>query len=126
MTARIAMMLAIPLLLAACASPAEIAAQRQARLDAYVGMSETALVHQLGPPASRQGEGAQSKLVYFTDYSQWWPGSPFDDEPPQLLGLQYHSIPPRLFIWSCETTFDIAAGKVVAAHQRGNYCGGAA
>jgi hypothetical protein len=29
-------------------------------------------------------------------------------------------------IWFCETTFDIVGGKVAAAHQRGNYCGGAA
>lgn len=122
----IAAVLAAPLLLAACAGPARDAAQRQARLDGYVGMSEAALTHQLGPPRSRQVSGDHTKLVYFRDYSEWVSGSPFDLDPPELLGLQYHAIAPVHLKWTCETSFDLAAGRVTAAHQHGTYCGGAA
>ncbi len=121
-----AMLVAAPLLLAACASPAQQAAERQARLAGYVGMSETALVHSLGAPTDRKVSGEHTRLAYFKDYSEWVSGSPFDQDPPELVGLDYHSIPPRLLIWSCETTFDVVGGKVAAARQSGNYCGGAA
>lgn len=121
-----AMLLATPLLLAACASPDQLAAQREARLEGYVGISETALVRMLGTPVDRQVSGEHTTLAYFKDYSEWVQASPFNQDPPELLGLDYNGLPPRLLTWSCETTFDIVAGKVAAAHQRGNYCGGAA
>jgi hypothetical protein len=121
-----AMLLAAPLLLTACASPAQLAAERQARLAGYVGMSETALVHMLGAPADRKVNGDHTTLAYLKDYSEWMQASPFDQDPPELLGLDYNGLPPHLLVWSCETIFDIVGGKVAAAHQRGNYCGGAA
>jgi hypothetical protein len=126
MRATAVLLLAAPLLLAACAGPAREAAESQARLAGYVGMSETALVHELGAPRLRTVSGDHTRLAYVSDYSQWVSGSPFDPDPPELLGLQYHSVPPRHMIWFCETTFDIVGGKVAAAHQRGNYCSGAA
>lgn len=118
--------LAVPLLLAACASPGQQAAERQARLARYVGMSEQALIAELGPPRQRQVRGDHESLAWVSDYSQWVAGSPFDPNPPELLGLQYHAIPPVHMVWYCETSFDIVAGKVSAARQRGNYCGGSA
>jgi hypothetical protein len=121
-----ALLLAAPLLLAACAGPAQLAAERQARLAGYVGMSEAALVYTLGPPADQTVSGDHVRLVYVKDYSEWVSASPFDQDPPELVGLDYHSVPPRLLTWSCETTFDLIGDRVTAAHQRGNYCGGAA
>lgn len=121
-----AILLAALPLLAACASPAQLAAEREAHLAGYVGMSELALVRSLGTPTYRKISGDHTRLGYFTDYSEWVSGSPFDQNPPELLGLEYHSVPPRHLIWSCETIFDIVGGKVATAQQHGNYCGGAA
>mgnify|MGYP001554869517 CR=1 FL=1 len=121
-----AVLLTAPLLLAACASPAQLAAQRQARLAGYDGMSEAELVHTLGPPASETRAGDHTVMVYQHQYREWVQASPFNGTPPELLGLDYNGLPPILRVWSCDTTFELVGGKVAAAQQRGNYCGGTA
>ncbi|MBN8892849.1 MAG: hypothetical protein ABS99_10650 [Acetobacteraceae bacterium SCN 69-10] len=118
----IMMLLAAPLLLAACATSG--AAEANARLAAYVGMSEADLVRSVGAPTSTSASGEHKYLAYNRTKSEWEQASPFNRNPPQLLGLDYNGLPPRLLVWSCETTFDIVGGKVAGASQRGNYCAG--
>ena len=117
---------AAALLLAACASTAQQAAERQARLAGYVGMSEPALLHKFGAPADRRASGDHVTLVYLKQYREWVQASPFNQDPPELLGLDYNGLQPRLLVWSCRTTFDLVGGKVTAAYQRGTYCSGVA
>lgn len=110
------------LLLAGCAMSGGPGAS--ARLARYVGMSEAQLVGQLGAPAARSEQGGHLVLAYRHSYSEWVQASPFDQDPPELKGLDYNGLPPRLLTWGCETRFDIVGGRVAAARQQGNYCGG--
>lgn len=115
-------LLALVLLFAGCAM--QPAVTPEARLARYVGMTEAELVQRHGPPAAREQVGGHQVLVYRSGYSEWVQASPFDQDPPELKGLDYNGLPPRLLTWSCETRFDMEGGRVAAAHQRGNYCGG--
>jgi hypothetical protein len=109
-------------LLAGCAGPTP--AELDARLSGYVGLSEAQLVGRLGVPTARDTAGDHTTLAYSRGYQEWVQASPFNQDPPELLGLDYNGMPPRLLTWSCETRFSLVAGRVTAAHQQGNYCGG--
>lgn len=113
-----ALLLLVVLTLAACTDPAATA-RHQARLNAFIGMSETELVRQLGvPTGSFDGEGHRF-LSYRTSQLDIWPGSPFIGFGPYGYGGGF---PPQVVQWRCDTTFELLDGHVIGWKQRGNNC----
>ncbi len=114
---RVLILLAV-LVLAASADPAAIA-RHQARLNAFIGESETDLVRQLGVPSRSFDSDGHRFLAYSTSQVDIWPG-------PPLIGFGRYGygggFPPQVVQWRCDTTFELVDGHVVTWKQRGNNC----
>ena len=114
------LVVALALVLAACADPAAIA-RHTARMNAYVGLSETELVRQLGVPSRSVDSDGHRFLAYSTSQVDIWPSSPF-------MGFRHYGygygggFPPQVVQWRCDTTFELVAGQVISWSQRGNNC----
>lgn len=108
------------LLMAGCAGTS--APAREARFAAMVGDTEAELVQALGPPSFVDQAHRQRVLVWRRDYQEWVQASPFNQDPPELLGLDYNGMPPRLLRWSCQRQFTMVDGKAAAYRQSGNDC----
>lgn len=99
--------------------------RRQAALAPLVGQTEADLVRQLGVPTRVFETDGQRFLSYDeirTDilpgfapyYGSWW--------GPWGGWGGYGGFPPTVVQYGCQTTFDIAGGKVVSFSLRGNGC----
>ena len=106
------------LLLGGCVSRAE----RDAALNAYIGIAETDLVRQLGVPDRSIETDGRRFLAYEVKRTQILPGSPFYTgfDGPRLWGMG--GSPPQLLELACQTSFEIANGHVASWTQRGNAC----
>jgi hypothetical protein len=88
----------------------------------FVGQSEADLVRQLGVPSRSYDVDGQRFLAYterrldvtpgFYPGPWWGPWGPWG----------YPLVPQQVVEYGCETTFDIAAGKVQSFTIRGNDC----
>lgn len=120
---RFAPLLAL-LLLAGCASQA--LAERRAYLTSFVGGSEAALVRQMGVPTRTFEAGGEKFLAYDTRSVDVVPGfypSPwFGPGFGPWWGYPYAWSPPAVIARTCETTFEIKAGKVASFSMRGDGC----
>lgn len=113
-------LLALPVLLAGCGL--DSAAARQSRYAAMVGGSEASLIAALGPPTGTRQAAGGKELLWTRKYTEWVQASPFNMNPPELLGLDYNGLPPHQLVWACQLRFGVAAGKVVSFAQSGNDC----
>jgi len=118
----LALLLAVPLLLAGCADYGR--AEREARMAAFVGVSETDLIRQLGVPTRTVDSGGHRFLAYVKSQVELVPATPFYGfGPGGFYPWGYGGgFPAHAVEWRCETTFELVDGKVFAWSQRGNYC----
>ncbi len=106
------------LLLGGCVSRAE----RDAALNAYVGLAETDLVRQLGVPDRSIETAGRRFLAYEVKRTEILPGNP---GYMGLAGPRYWGMggtPPQVLELACQTSFEIANGRVASWTQRGNAC----
>ena len=122
------MMMCAPLLVA-LAGCGDGGAARLAFLASLVGQYETDLVRQLGVPTRSYETDGRKFLAYdqrrldiipagpffggfgYGRFGYWGPG----------LGL-YGAFPPSVVERGCETTFELAGGRVASWSLRGNAC----
>lgn len=94
--------------------------RREAALSAYVGMSESDLVRGFGVPTRTFETGGRRFLAYDQGSVNIVPG-PYPWHP--WWGWGYGgAFPPQVVQTFCETTFEVANGKVVGFSLRGNAC----
>ena len=108
-------------LLSGCVSPAEMRAERDAQLGSFIGQSESDLVRALGVPSRQFEADGHRFLAYVTRRVELVPGT----MPllPYRYGFGYATgFGPQAIERSCETTFEIVAGKVFSFSLRGNAC----
>ncbi len=115
---------ALLLLLAAC-DPYALQ-RRQAEAARFVGASEADLVRQLGVPTRSFEAGGRRFLAYDQGHTDivpplypWRPAWPYGG-----FGFGYGGdFPAQVVQDVCETTFEVAAGRVTGFTLRGNACG---
>ena len=110
---------AMALLLAACATQPPL----EARLQAWIGRSETDLVTNFGVPAGTYAVGGQK----FLQFDQWrtqlvpgsaWYGGPFYGR----YGGFWQPAPPTAVVIGCSITFSLRQGVVEGFSFRGDGC----
>jgi hypothetical protein len=95
-------------------------AEREAYSAQFVGQPEADLVRQLGVPTRTIESGDARFLAYVEtrrDYIRPIPGFALRH---YLEGADY--LPTQVIERTCETTYEIAAGKVAVVRIRGNGC----
>lgn len=101
-------------------------AQREARLNLFIGQPESMLVQALGVPDKSIETGGVKYLAYNERRLDVIPGSPsyFPGMWPYgWYGPYGPSIPPQVINLECETTFAVTGGIVRSYTLRGNACG---
>ena len=108
-------------LLAGCTSYADQRAEREAQLASFIGQPEADLVRALGVPSRQFDADGHRFLAYLDRRVDFVPGySPFR---PYRYGFGFApGFPPQAIERSCETNFEIIAGKVFSYSLRGNAC----
>lgn len=110
------------LVLAGCVDPHR--AERAAHMAAFIGMSETDLIRELGVPTRTVDSNGHRFLAYRRSRLDIVPGSPF--MPYGVYGWPAAGygggFPPQVVERGCETTFELVDGRVVHWSQRGNSC----
>ncbi len=107
---------ALAALLAACT---DTIAARQAALAPYIGKPEQDLVRDLGVPSRSIETGGHRYLAYTELRGQVISQTPVSPFRPGPFGPGLDAtVTDRV----CETTFDIAAGKVAGFTFKGNAC----
>jgi hypothetical protein len=109
--------------------------RRQAELAPLVGQSEADLVRRLGVPSRTIDADGRRFLAYRQQRADVLPGSgPFLVAPYHRFGysgfggfggyddFEGTSFPPTIIQHVCETTFEIAGGKVAGFSLRGDDC----
>jgi hypothetical protein len=110
------------LLLLALVSGCAIGPSRQQLLAPFIGVSETELVQRMGVPNRTIESGGIRFLAYDERRIDVIPGvGPFPGWGPWYYGY-YGGLPPEVIVRSCETTFEIAGGRVRSFSLRGNDC----
>lgn len=109
---------AFGLLLAGCTDAGR--AQHVAQMNHYLGMSETELIRARGVPARTVQTDGHRFLAYETSQIDIWP--PLPAFGFGRFGDYGGMFPPQVVQWRCETTFELADGRVVAWRERGNNC----
>ncbi len=112
----------IALLLSACV---DTVAQRVAELNPLVGQPEAELVRQLGVPTRTFETGGRRFLAYTENRVDAYPGAftPYYGGWGPYGGYYAGGmLGPEVVVQACETTFEIADGKVVSYSLRGNAC----
>ncbi len=118
------------LLLAACAVPS---AAERARLDSMIGQSEAALLRSYGVPTRSYATGGGTFLAYEQSSTEIDPGfGGFDGFGPGgfgpyggfggFYGEGFGGVPTSVQTLTCQTTFEVAAGKVAAWSLHGDGC----
>lgn len=118
------LLIALPLL-AACVSPADLRAEREAQLGGFIGQTEADLVRALGVPSRQFEADGRRFLAYIERRVDLVPGyMPFRPYGYGFgNGFGYGpGFPPQAIERSCETTFESVGGKVSGYSLRGNAC----
>jgi hypothetical protein len=123
------------LALGGCAIQTE--AQINAALARHVGESETDLVREMGVPTRHYDSAGHHFLAYISGHQEidapYGPGFGYGGYGPwggwgwggYGPGFGYGpgwAFPSRIDSYSCETTFEVAAGRVVGFMRHGNAC----
>jgi hypothetical protein len=114
-----ARILAVLLLLSACAGGL---AARRAALAPLVGQSEADLVRALGVPTRSFDSGGHRFLEYEARDVSIIPGLPGHGFGPWGSWGYYGAMPPQVVERVCDTTFEVANGRVASFTLRGNAC----
>ncbi len=122
---RLPLMLIALLALAGCDNGQRIA-EREAYLGQFIGQNEADLVRQVGVPTRAVDAGGRRFIVYENRRVDFVPGPPIIPYGPfgprYGFGYGYAAAPPQAVEFVCETTFEVAAGKVSGYSLRGNAC----
>jgi hypothetical protein len=124
MRRNIAALIALPLL-SGCVGNG--IAQRQAELATYVGTPEADLVRAFGVPARSFEVGGRRFLAYTERRLDVLPGGYGYGGlgygyGPGRFGYYGAAYPTEVTERTCETTFELDAGKVIGSTLRGNAC----
>ncbi len=113
--------LALLLLTAACTTGVD----RRTFLNTLIGAPETEVVRQMGVPSRTYETGGHKYLAYSEQRADYIAGGPFLFGAGFYYGPRfgYAAFPPQVIERVCETTFDIAEGRVLTWALRGNACG---
>ncbi len=111
----------LALLLAGCVQTAPV--DREAMLARFVGQTEEVLVREMGVPARVVETGGRKFFAYVEKRAEYY-------QPPPLFmgygrgpfGGMPHFQAGETIERVCETTFELAEGKVVSARMRGDLC----
>ena len=95
-------------------------AQRQAFLSTLVGKSETDAVRAMGVPNRVADLGGHRFLTYSEVWTDVIPG---DTWGPWRGGFWAGGFAPQVIPRACDTTLEIADGRVLGYTLRGNGCG---
>ncbi len=97
--------------------------RRQAALAVWVGQSEADLVRRFGVPARTYEAAGRRFLAYDEGSTQIVPA--FEPGYPYGFGWQGYGggFPSEVVQRVCETTFEVAGGRVAGYSLRGNACG---
>lgn len=109
-------------LLAACAPGVD----RRAYLATLVGQPETELVRQLGVPSRTYDTDGRRFVAYTERRADIVGGGPFFGGGFGYFGGGYGlygALPATVVERGCETTFELADGRVLSWTLRGNACG---
>ena len=118
--------------LAALAACAPTRAERLAALNRFVGEPEAAIVQAFGVPHRTYETGGirflaydERRLAYAPGYVSVAPigGVWHHGFGPGWYGYGYAAFPPPMIERLCETTFEVAQGRVRAVSLRGDACG---
>ena len=118
------MKLVLSLLLMAAVTGCAPAFDRPAFLATLVGQPEAELVRRLGVPSRTYETGGRKFLAYSEQHSDVIGGGPFFGGPGYFgsgYGL-YGGFPTEVVERSCETTFEVGDGRVLAWSLHGNAC----
>jgi len=108
--------------LAGCANQA--LEERQAYYQQLVGQPEEQLVRELGVPTRTLESNGTRFLAYVESRSETvHPSPPFAMTRYPRPGYPMYLLPNEIVERSCETTFEIAGGKVAGWRMHGNGCG---
>lgn len=120
---RLPLILIALLALAGCDNGQRIA-EREAYLGQFIGQSEADLVRQAGVPTRAVDAGGRRFIVYEDRRVDFIPGPPVMPYGPfgPRYGFGYAAAPPQAIEFVCQTTFEIADGKVAGFSLRGNAC----
>ncbi len=126
MTRRVLPTMLLPLLLVAACDPYALQ-RREATLAAYVGDSETDIVRIFGVPTRTYEAGGHRFLAYdqgsvdiVPPLNSWQPWGWGWGGPGWGYGGGF---PAQVVQRLCETTFEVAGGRVIGFNLRGNACG---
>jgi hypothetical protein len=95
-------------------------AARQTYLSQLIGQPESAVVQAMGVPTRNFETGGVTYLAYNEHRIDFIPGPP--TFAPWYYG-GYGAFPPQVVQLNCETTFEVADGKIRSFKLRGNACG---
>jgi hypothetical protein len=95
-------------------------AARQAYLSQFIGQPESAVVQAMGVPTRNFETGGVTYLAYNEHRIDFIPSPP--TFAPWYYG-GYGAFPPQVVQLNCETTFEVADGKIRSFKLRGNACG---
>lgn len=112
--------LALPLLLAACATGPTF----QQRMATYVGRSEADLVSGMGVPVRTYETGGRRFLQYEQQSTVTVPGDPWGYGGGPWWGYRRPwAVPPSYAVVTCDITFALRQGLVENFTARGQGCG---
>lgn len=110
------------LLLCLAAAACATGPDRRVLLGALVGQPEAEVVRQFGVPDRSYETGGRKFIAYDERRTDVIPASPFLGGFG-YFGYGYGGFPPQLVERGCETTLEVAGGRVVSWSLRGNACG---
>lgn len=112
-------------LLAGCATTARY----EAKLASWVGSPETDLIRSWGAPQQVYEAANGSKFLTYSNSRQvYFRGTPptytttYDPDTRSSTTTSSGGIDPQLYTMDCQTTFEVANGKVAGWSWKGNDC----
>ena len=99
---------------------------RRVYLSTLIGQPETELVRQLGVPTRTYDAGGRRFVAYDERRAEIFGGGPFFGGGFGYFGAGYGlygAFPAQVVERGCETTFELAEGRVLSWSLRGNSCG---
>jgi hypothetical protein len=109
-------------LLAGCVAPGP--SEREIALSSLVGQPESEAVKLLGVPSRSFETGGKRYLAYSESRLDAYPGFvPYGGYYSRYRGFYGGLYGPQIVQRACETTLEIANGKVASFALRGNACG---
>jgi hypothetical protein len=119
--------LAIGLLVALAACDPYALKRREALDQSFVGAGEADLVRLLGVPSRTIVVGDHRFLAYDEQRTEiqppLYPWQPWGWGYGPGFGPGFGGLPSQVIHYTCETTFEVADGRVIGFTLRGNACG---